>query len=174
MLSLVVFARTRNFAVLRTAQLLLILVAPALGMIMLGGLEESSSVILWSLLAPLGAVAFDRPGRAWPWFAAFVATMVLALALSEVVRPDGADLPNGFVRTFDVLNIIFVSFVAMLLLVTFARGRDAAQARVEALLLNVLPSEIAAASAVRPELDRRPLRRREHPVRGRRRLHAAR
>ena len=142
-ISLVVFARTRNFAFLRTAQLLLILVVPALGMIMLGGLEESSSVILWSLLAPLGAVAFDRPGRAWPWFAAFVATMVLALALSEVVRPEGADLPNGFVRTFDVLNIVFVSFVAMLLLVTFARGRDAAQDRVEALLLNVLPSEIA-------------------------------
>ena len=142
-ISLVVFARTRNFVFLRTAQLLLILIVPALGMIMLGGLEESSSVILWSLLAPLGAVAFDRPGRAWPWFAAFVATMVLALVLSEVVRPDGADLPNGFVRTFDVLNIIFVSLVAMLLLVTFARGRDAAQARVEALLLNVLPGEIA-------------------------------
>ena len=142
-ISLVVFARTRNFAFLRTAQLLLILIAPALGMIMLGGLEESSSVILWSLLAPLGAVAFDRPSRAWPWFAAFVATMLLALALSEVVRPDGADLPNGFVRTFDVLNIVFVSLVAMLLLVTFARGRDSAQARVEALLLNVLPGEIA-------------------------------
>ncbi len=142
-ISLVVFARTRNFAFLRTVQLLLILVVPALGMIMLGGLEESSSVILWSLLAPLGAVAFDRPARAWPWFAAFVATMVIALALSEVVRPEGADLPNAFVRTFDVLNIIFVSFVAMLLLVTFARGRDAAQARVEALLVNVLPSEIA-------------------------------
>ncbi len=142
-ISLVVFARTRNFAFLRTAQLLLILVAPALGMIMLGGLEESSSVILWSLLAPLGAVAFDRPSRAWPWFAAFVVTMLLALALSEVVRPEGADLPNAFVRTFDVLNIVFVSFVAMLLLVTFARGRDAAQGRVEALLLNVLPGEIA-------------------------------
>jgi adenylate cyclase len=142
-ISLAVFARTRNFAFLRTAQLLLILVAPALGMVMLGGLHESSSVILWSLLAPLGAVAFDRPGRAWPWFAAFVATIALALALSEVVRPNGADLPNGFVRTFDVLNIVLVSLVAMLLLVTFARGRDAAQARVEALLLNVLPAEIA-------------------------------
>jgi guanylate cyclase len=141
--SLAAFARTRSFAFLRTAQLLLILVAPALGMVMLGGLDESSSVILWSLLAPLGAVAFDRPGRAWPWFAAFVATIVLALALSEVVRPNGADLPNGFVRTFDVLNIVVVSLVAMLLLVTFARGRDAAQARVEALLLNVLPAEVA-------------------------------
>ena len=83
------------------------------------------------------------PSRAWPWFAAFVATILLALVLSEVVRPDGADLPEGFVRTFDVLNIVVVSFVAMLLLVTFARGRDAAQARVEALLLNVLPAEVA-------------------------------
>ena len=142
-ISLVVFARTRNFAFLRTAQLLLILVAPALGTVMLGGLRESSAVILWSLFAPLGAVVFDRPGRAWAWFAAFVATILLALVLSEVVRPDGADLPEGFVRTFDVLNIVVVSFVAMLLLVSFAQGRDAAQARVEALLLNVLPADVA-------------------------------
>jgi adenylate cyclase len=142
-ISLAVFARTRNFASLRTAQLLLILVAPALGTVVLGGLRESSSVILWSLFAPLGAVAFDRPGRAWAWFAAFVATILLALGLSEVVRPNGADLPNGFVRTFDVLNIVVVSFIAMLLLVTFARGRDIAQARVEALLLNVLPADVA-------------------------------
>jgi adenylate cyclase len=142
-ISLFVFARTRDLAVLRTAQLLLILVAPAAGMVMLGGLRESSAVILWSLFAPLGAVVFDRPGRAWTWFAAFVATFLLALVLSEVVRPDGADLPEGFVRTFDVLNIVVVSCVAMVLLITFARGRDAAQARVEALLLNVLPAEVA-------------------------------
>ncbi|MGH3112075.1 MAG: adenylate/guanylate cyclase domain-containing protein, partial [Gaiellaceae bacterium] len=141
--SLVVFARTRNFAFLRTAQQLLILVAPASGTVMLGGLDESSSVVLWCLFAPLGAVAFDRPGRAWPWFAAFGATILLALAFSEVVRPDGADLPEGFVRTFDVLNIVVVSLVAMLLLVTFARGRETAQARVEALLLNVLPADVA-------------------------------
>jgi guanylate cyclase len=142
-LSLAVFARNRNFAFLRTAQFLLILVAPALGAIMLGGLDDSSSVIVWSLLAPLGAVAFDRPGRAWPWFAAFVATLVLVLVLSEVVRPAGANLPDGFVATFDVLNIVGVSLVAVMLLVTFARGRDTAQARVEALLLNILPEEIA-------------------------------
>jgi adenylate cyclase len=142
-ISLAVFARTQNFAFLRTAQQLLILVAPASGTIMLGGLDESSSVLLWSLFAPLGAVAFDRPGRAWPWFAAFVATIVVALVLAEVVRPNGADLPGVFVRTFDVLNIVVVSLVAMMLLVTFARGRDTAQARVEALLLNVLPADIA-------------------------------
>ena len=141
--SLAVFARNRNFAFLRTAQLLLILVAPALGVITLGSLDESSSVIVWSFLAPLGAVAFDRPSRAWPWFAAFVATIVLSLVLAEVVRPDAGDLPESFVRTFDVLNIVAVAFVAMMLLVTFARGRDEAQARADALLLNVLPEEVA-------------------------------
>src|SRR5436309_2296871 len=68
---------------------------------------------------------------------------LLVVVLSEVVRPDGADLPVAFVRTFAVLNIVLVSFVGMVLLVTFARGRDIAQARVEALLLNVLPAEVA-------------------------------
>ena len=89
------------------------------------------------------AVAFDRPSRAWPWFAAFIATTLLVVVLSEVVRPEGADLPEGFVRTLDVLNIIAVSFVVTMLLVVFARGRETAQARVEALLTNVLPEEIA-------------------------------
>ena len=142
-ISLAVFARNQNFEFLRTAQFLLILVAPALGAIMLGGLDDSSSVVLWSLFAPIGAVAFDRPGRAWPWFAAFVSTVVLVLVFSEVVRPDGANLPDGFVRTLDVLNIVAVSLVAMMVLVAFARERDAAQARVEVLLMNILPEEIA-------------------------------
>ena len=62
----------------------------------------------------------------------------------------------------------------MLLLVTFARGRETAQARVEALLLNVLPAEVAQRLQSVSQLDRRPFRRHEHPVRGRRRLHAAR
>jgi adenylate cyclase len=142
-LSLAIFARSRSFAFLRTAQLVLILLLPALGTIMLGGLDDSSSVMVWSLLAPLGAVAFDRPERAWPWFAAFVVTLLLAVVLAEVVRPEGSDLPSGFLRTFDVLNIIGVSFIAMMLLVTFARGRETAQARVESLLLNILPEDIA-------------------------------
>ena len=95
-ISLAVFARTRKFAFLRTAQQVLILVAPALGTVMLGGLDESSSVILWSRFAPLAAVAFDRPGRAWPWFAAFVATIVLALVLpGEAGQPADIQPPLG-------------------------------------------------------------------------------
>ena len=143
LLSLAIFARTKSFAFLRTAQLLLILVVPALLTVVLGGLDQSSNVILWSVLAPLGAVAFDRPSKAWPWFAAFVAVIVTSVALAEAVRPDGADLPDGLVRAFDVLNIVVPALVAFVLLVSFARGREAAQQRVESLLLNILPAEVA-------------------------------
>ena len=138
-ISLVVFARTRNFAFLRTAQLLLILIAPALGMIMIGGLEESSSV------DPVVAPRAARSGRLRPPGARVAVVRRVrghdrALARSRRGRSAGGRRPpERFVRTFDVLNIVAVSFVAMLLLVTFARGRDAAQERVEALLLNVLP-----------------------------------
>jgi adenylate cyclase len=107
-ISLAVFARNRNFAFLRTAQLLLILVAPALGTVMLGGFRGSSGVILWSLFAPLGAVAFDRPTRAWPWFAAFVATIGLTLPRAGGVGRDRglrpAPSPSGERGPRDVAN----------------------------------------------------------------------
>ena len=91
-ISLAVFARNRNFPFLRTAQFLLILVAPAAGAVMLGGLDDSSSVVVWSFFAPLGAVAFDRPRRAWPWFAAFVVT-ILATCRSRRSRAAGRREP---------------------------------------------------------------------------------
>ena len=123
--SLAIFARSKSFAFLRTAQLLLILVVPALLTVALGGLDPSSDVILWSLLAPLGAVAFDRPSKAWPWFAAFVALLLLAVGISEVVRPDGADLPAGLVRVFDVLNIVAVmAFAAFVRTARHGPDRD--------------------------------------------------
>jgi len=59
------------------------------------------------------------------------------------VRPDGADLPEGAVLAFAGLNIGTVSAVAFALLVSFARQRELARQRVESLLLNILPDEIA-------------------------------
>ena len=148
-ISLAVFARTRSFPFLRFAELGLILVVPVLLCVALGGLAPSSGVILWSLLAPLGAVVFDRPSRAWAWFAAFLVLLLVTVPLAEA-RPE-AELPRGAVLTFAVLNVAAVSLVAFTLVLTFARQREAAQGRVESLLLNILPDEIAQRLQVRPE-----------------------
>jgi len=143
LLALLVFARTRSFRFLRAAQLTLILVLPALLLLALGGITPSSGIILWSLLAPVGAVVYDSPRRAWAWFAAFIALLAVTVPLAPLVRSSPSELPAGLIRAFAVLNIATPSLVVFALLTAFALQRQAAQGRVESLLLNVLPREIA-------------------------------
>jgi adenylate cyclase len=140
--SIAVFSRTKNFAFLKTAELLLILVTPALLQVALGGIVASSGVILWSFLAPLGAAVFDR-ARAWRWYAAFVTLIALSIPAARIVRPDEADMPNAAVVAFAALNIAAVTLTAFAVVVAFARQREVAQDRVETLLLDILPEEIA-------------------------------
>jgi hypothetical protein len=144
--SLVVFALTRSFRFLRAAELLLILVGPFLLLLVLGGVTPSSGVILWSFLAPLGAIAFGPPRFAWRWFAAFLALLAASLPLAPLVRSSPVALPDDVVLAFGALNIGAVSLISFILLVTFAQQRRAAQERIEELLLNILPDEIVPAT----------------------------
>jgi adenylate cyclase len=109
----------------------------------LGGITPSSGVILWSLLSPVGAVVHDSPRRAWAWFAAFIALLAATVPLAPVLDDTPSKLPAELVRAFAVLNIAAPSLVVFGLLIAFALQRAAAQGRVETLLLNVLPGEIA-------------------------------
>ena len=142
-LALLVFARTRSVRFLRTAQLTMILLLPVLLTLALGGIGPSSGVILWALLAPVGAVVHDSPRRAWVWFAAFIALLAATVPLAPVLDDTPSELPAGLIRAFAILNIAAPSLVVFGLLVAFALQRQAAQGRVETLLLNVLPGEIA-------------------------------
>ena len=136
--------------------------------------HDRGAVILWALFAPLGAVVFDRPGRAW---AGSRPSSRRSCSRSSSPKSFGRTAPTcrrGSSGPSTSSTSSSVSFVAMLLLVSFARGRDAAQARVEALLLNVLPAEVAQRLQSDPNSIADSLRRGEHPLRRRRRLHAAR
>ena len=143
LLALLIFARTHSFRFFRTVLLTAILLLPALLMLALGGITPSSGVILWSLLAPVGAVVFDSPRRAWAWFGAFIALLAATVPLASLVRTSASELPEEMIRAFAVLNVAAPSLVVFSLLTAFARQREAAQGRVESLLLNVLPREIA-------------------------------
>jgi adenylate cyclase len=138
-----VFSLTGSFRFLRNAELTLILVTPFLLLLALGGLVPSSGVILWSFLAPVGAIAFDRPPRARAWFAAFLVLLAVGIPLAPVVRASPVALPDDLVRAFAALNIAGVSLISFTLLLAFAQQREAAQQQVEDLLLNILPGEIA-------------------------------
>ncbi len=147
-LSLVVFHATRGFRWFANVQFGLILVAPLLLMIVLGGFVPSSGVILWAVLAPLGAIAFDTHRRAPRWFAIYAVAVVLSGVFAAELRTNA--LPPEVLLLFFVMNILGPSTIAFTLLYAFAGQRETAlgslreeQAKAESLLLNILPRRIA-------------------------------
>jgi len=147
--SLVVYARTRRFRLFRSTQLVLILVLPFLLQLALGGFVNASAVIIWSLLAPLGALAMSGRRQAVYWFVAYVVLVVAAQLIQPSLGIDN-NLPLALIATFFVLNITATSGVAFFALQYFVGQKDQAfdmlgveREKSERLLLNVLPKEIA-------------------------------
>ena len=150
LISLISFALTGRYHFFRFSQLLLILLLPFLLMLALGGFVSGSAVILWAIIAPLGALVFDEPGRAPAWFLSYLGLVILSAFLQPYVRLSNP-LPAQQVLLFFVLNLGAVSLLAFTLLFTFVQQRNrlfslllVEQTKSENLLLNILPKEIAA------------------------------
>lgn len=140
--SLIYFEITKNFEVFRFSQLFLILVLPFALMLTLGGYVEGSAVILWGFIAPLGAVMFDKAGRAVYWFIAYLTTVLISGFVTH-----GIDIPNVLkpwqIHMFFVINFAGVSTLVFLIFHYFVRQKNYFQQRTEELLLNILPHNIA-------------------------------
>ena len=67
-LSLSYFFRKKRYRIFRFTQLSLILLLPFLLQFSLGGFASSSTVMIWSILSPVGALMFAGTTRALPWF----------------------------------------------------------------------------------------------------------
>ena len=107
----------------RISQLVLIFTLPIALMLSLGGFIPGSAVILWSMLAPLGALWSGRVGEGLAWSAAFLAGTILAGALTPLL-PDSNNLPDAVVTIFFVLNLTFVPGVTFWLLGFYVRQKD--------------------------------------------------
>ena len=142
------FAWTRNLEFYRFTQLLVILILPWLVTIALGGFQQSSAVIVWAALCPLGSLLLEKPRRTLLWIVGFVALLPITALLQPHLSP--AHLPDAFVTWFFVLNLGTVIAVVFGLLYYFVRRRDFFQESSEMLLLNILPKEISEALKTEP------------------------
>jgi adenylate cyclase len=149
-LSIVHFGLTGQYRFFRASQLVLILLLPFLLMMALGGYINSSAVILWSFICPLGALLFAEYKQSPHWLLAYLALLALSGFMQPYVRLTN-NLPQRLVIIFFVLNIGAVSSIAFVLLHYFVGQKELAyrllkveQDRSESLLLNVLPRDIAA------------------------------
>jgi guanylate cyclase len=155
--AILVFARTRDVALLLRVQLLDILFAPTLSMIPLGGFLASGGVGLWGILAPLGALVFGDVRAGVRWYIAFLVIFLGSGIAGEVLHPPSV-LPAWFLSTMLALNVVVGGTIVFTLLALFAKQRQDAlvalrseQARAESLLLNILPRSIAEKLKAQPQ-----------------------
>ena len=143
LLSIIYFGWTRQYQFFRFSQLALILLLPFVLMVALGGFVNGSAVILWALISPLGALLFDEPRHAPGWFLAFAVLLALSGFLQPYVRLAN-HLSPVLVIFFFVVNLLGVGSLVFMMVFYFVGQKNMFQQKSEALLLNILPKEIAA------------------------------
>jgi class 3 adenylate cyclase len=159
--NVVIYILTRNFNFFRVSQLALFLFAPFAIQWTIGNFVSASGIVLWGLLAPVGAILFFGVRESLAWFFAWVLLTALSgffdYALADATTKPIVQIPLRTSIVFFVLNFIAVATMIYVLLrfsiqekrKTQARLEEAhqllqvEQERSERLLLNILPAPVA-------------------------------
>ena len=160
--NLLVYIRFGHFDFFRVTQLALFLFGPFAMQWGFGSFVDSSGIVLWGLLAPIGAILCFGVRQSIAWFFAWVfMTAMSGFFDYYLAPPKGAHaalaVPLATAVVFFALNFIAVATIIYLLLrysiqekqkmqdrLTEAHGLlKAEQERSERLLLNILPGPVA-------------------------------
>jgi class 3 adenylate cyclase len=159
--NMLLYIKTQNFDIFRVTQLGLFLFLPFVAHWSGGTIISTSGVLLWALLAPVGAILCIGVHQSVGWFIAWVVLTALSGAadwfLADIVIVKKTDVPVRTTIVFFALNFIAIStIIYMLLRLSIAEKRkmlvsleeahrqvQVEQERSEKLLLNILPGSIA-------------------------------
>jgi guanylate cyclase len=123
----------------------------------LGNFVSSSAVIIWAILCPLGALAFQNSKTAVYWLFVFIIFMIVVFFLENKLAINETQLPDKLVSVLFALNISGVTLLVFYLLRYFVSQSERVkqqlkheqamleieQEKSEKLLLNILPTSIA-------------------------------
>jgi len=122
-LNLSLFRAHRNFFVTSQVQLSLSLLLPFLFQWSLGGGRASGAMMLWGVLALVGAILV-RAGRAIVWIISFIILAALSLALEPYLQPRFTLLDEGQQVFALTLNVCIIMAIVFGLMVYFIRKLD--------------------------------------------------
>lgn len=132
------FAWTRSYRSYVGNQIALIFFLPLCMSVVLG--DQASGVIIWSALAPFGALLFASRRSALAWFVLFLVALASTVApLPEIER----SLPENFVTSLFALNIGALLSLLFAMTAYFIGQMHLLQDRSEMLLHSILPKHIA-------------------------------
>jgi class 3 adenylate cyclase len=156
--SLAYFYKTRNFAPFRFIQLTLFLFAPFVMQWSIGNSVTSSGVMLWALLAPIGALVVSGWKDSIPWFIAYLSLTFVSGAFDFMLGDTTVTkVPMKTIGVFFALNFAAMSSIVYFLVRYFVLETEKIkneldqqhtlleeeQKKSERILLNVLPANIA-------------------------------
>ncbi len=159
--NMLLYIKTRNFEFFRVTQLGLFLFLPFIALWTGGTIISTSGVMLWALLAPVGAILCIGVNQSVGWFIAWVTLTALSGAadfyLADTALGAKSNVPVKTTIFFFALNFISVSSIIYALLrMSIAEKRKFQQSlevahqqlrveqeRSEKLLLNILPGPVA-------------------------------
>jgi class 3 adenylate cyclase len=160
--NMVLYIKTENFDFFRVSQLGLFLFLPFVALWIGGTIISTSGVLLWALLAPVGAILCVGVQKSVGWFIAWVFLTALSGAVDFYLADysliaQKSNVPTQTTIVFFTLNFIAVSTIIYTLLRhSIAEKRiiqksleeahrqvQIEQERSEKLLLNILPGSIA-------------------------------
>lgn len=157
-LSLGYYLASRNFVIFRGVQLSLFLFIPFVMQWSIGNAVTASGVMLWALLAPLGALFFHGWRESIPWFIAYL-VLTAASGFADYFLSTGGQsgIPLTTIAVFFGLNFAAISTIVYLFVRFFVQENEKIkhtlarehtllqeeQAKSEHLLLNMLPEHIA-------------------------------
>ena len=132
--TLIYYLATLNFDVFRAVQLGFFLFVPFVVQWSIGNFISASGMILWGLLAPVGAIVLYSARESIPWFVAYI---VLTLATGYVdyelawLPPKGPKVPLSTSAVFFALNFAAMSTLVYSLLRFAYSEREKSRVRLE-------------------------------------------
>ena len=141
--SLVISHVTKNHLIVIYAQILSIMMIPALIQWSIGGLFDSGVVLAWASLGPLVALMFFSPKKATPWFLLYFINLLITLVFDDFFAGRALEVSENTQRLFFAMNLGVSSLVVFFFAGYFVRTAIRERSKANRLLLNVLPAEIA-------------------------------
>ncbi len=148
--SLLVFYRLKRANYFTFTQLAMLLVMPFFMQWIIGGYEASSSIAIWGILSPVGAMLLLGRKQSTPWFILFFLLTIFSWFMNDTFAGFAPDIPERAKTWSFLVNVSGSATILYFVMRYFQSQTERAmvalvseQGKTDRLLLNILPKSIA-------------------------------
>lgn len=124
-ISIIIFKMNKKLTFFQNSQLIMILLLPFALMFSLGGLKNSSVVIVWAILAPIGGLLFANYKKAYYWLVLFLVLLFFS-GYIESLYLNAPVIKPAIINFFYIINIGGLTLVLYIILLYFVDQRTKA------------------------------------------------